>query len=112
MFLSSAFKISLTTYLLLILAEVLQPGFVSNYFSAHWLLLIVVLLFLSLIYRGERLVFRSGVAWGLTLVVAVIACVVTWRLGAPLQELRSLMSLVAFVLPFVLKGTLEKDIDR
>ena len=100
MYLKSAFFISLVTYLLLILAEAIQPGFVSNYFSAHWLLLVALGLFILLVVRGETFRSHRMVEWVLAILVALIFGVVTWRLGEPLEELRFLMVLVAAMLPF------------
>lgn len=100
MYLKSAFVISFVTYLLLILAEVLQPGFVSNYFSAHWLLLIALGLFVALVHQQVSFFEYPILGWSLSAFVALIFAVVTWRLGTSLGELRLLLVLVAIVLPF------------
>ena len=100
MYLKSAFIVSLATYLLLILAEVLQPGFVSNYFSAHWLLLIALGLFVLLVHQRVSFSEAPWTGWSLTSFVALVFAMVTWRLGTSLGELRFLLVLVALILPF------------
>lgn len=109
MYLRSAFLITFTTYLLLILVEVFEPGFVSNYFSAHWLLLVALVLFVWMIHRGDKLEIRLRMIWSATVMVALIFAVVTWRLGGPLNELRPLLTFVALALPFAVTKLLTFD---
>ncbi|HBL39902.1 TPA: hypothetical protein DDZ10_04535 [Candidatus Uhrbacteria bacterium] len=107
MLLRSAFLITLTTYLLLILAESLKPGFVSNYFSAHWLLLVSLVLFAGTVHRGKSLEISPWLGWVLTTVVAIVAGVVTWNLGEPLGSLRPILTLLALALPFTIHRILD-----
>lgn len=110
MYLRFAFLTTLTTYLLLILSEALQPGFVSHYFSAHWLLLFSLILFVLIVHRDENIEMRPWFGWIITTFVAFIFLVVTWRLGEPLNELRPLLTLVAFALPFAVIRSLSSHI--
>ncbi|MDA1038627.1 MAG: hypothetical protein O2877_02985 [bacterium] len=109
MYIKSAFSISLATYVLLILAESFQPGFVSNYFSAHWLLLIALVLFIFLLRTDTSWKTFPTLEWLMTFVLAMVFAVVTWKIGRPLEELRILITLIVFALPFALLSTVKKS---
>lgn len=109
MYLRFAFLASFITYLLLVLSEVLQPGFVSHYFSAHWLLLFSLILFALIVHRDENIEMRPWFGWIITTFVAFVFAVVTWRLGEPLNELRPLLTLIALALPFAMFRTLDRS---
>ncbi len=108
MYLKSAFSIGLATYVLLILAESFQPGFVSNYFSAHWLLLLVLVLFIFLLQKDTSWKTSPVLERVMVFVLAGVFAVVTWKMGRPLEELRILITLVVFALPFALSKTLRE----
>ena len=107
MYLKSAFVISLATYVLLIMFEVVQPGLVSNYFSAHWLLLISLLLFVVMFARDYDIGSHKALEWVVVSILALIFAVATWSMGRPLEELRILITLIAATLPFCLFSSLK-----
>lgn len=109
MYLKSAFVISFVAYVLLILLEVIQHGFVSNYFSAHWLLLVSAILFAIMVCKKQDIFSRGALEWIFALTCALIFAVVTWSLGRQLEELRVLLTFVGFVLPFCVLLSLKES---
>lgn len=98
------FLTSISSFLVFLIADLLRPGFVSNYFSVHWILLVVVGsgLWWALGERhGEnRPVFQILVAFCLGMALATVA----WRIGEGFGEYVFLVVVVAFLTPqFILQ---------
>ncbi|KKW45028.1 MAG: hypothetical protein UY95_C0009G0009 [Parcubacteria group bacterium GW2011_GWA2_56_7] len=95
----SAFHILFAGYVAFVLLDAMRPGFVSNVFSIHWLLGIVVVLFGLLLVSDTY--WEDSPRWVLWLgvVAGVFAAVATWNLATSLSDLRFIFVLVVFFLP-------------
>lgn len=102
MIFATTFRITLATYLLLLVAEALHPGFVSNVISAHWILLLSLFAFAGALFRGESLHSKDASITAVMILAALVGGVVTWTFGVGLGAWRPLLSLVAILLPFAI----------
>ena len=93
------FLTSISSFLVFLIADLLRPGFVSNYFSVHWILLVAVGsgLWWAIGKRNgeDRPVFQIVVAFFLGMALAMVA----WRIGEGFGEYIFLVVVVAFLTP-------------
>jgi len=93
--------LSLTTYVIFWSADVIQPGFVSRYFSVH------IFLFSAIIFGAWwSWMMEDYVEWPwlhvlVALTFGVVGAMLTWGLTEDLGVYRLLVSLIAGVTPVV-----------
>ncbi len=103
------FLTSISSFLVFLVSDLLRPGFVSNYFSVHWVLLVAVGsgLWWSL-GKGDgqnRPVLQIVVAFCLGLALATVA----WRIGEGFGEYIFLVVAVAFFVPWLILQLLRSS---
>ena len=110
MYLASAYIISAATYLFLLLLDALRPGFVSYQFSAHWLLLLVILL--AALLSARQYVFASHVRVERIIVVcaSIVVAGATWFYGRSLGDAWLLLVLLSAAIPPLIYHTLKSDL--
>lgn len=104
----TGFLVSLASYVIFWLADVVQPGFVSRYFSVHVFLLgsvVFGLLWASVLEEyASRPIFQVAVALFCGLVLAVL----TWSLAQDLDVYRVPLALVSLFTPTILYALVRK----
>ncbi|MEK9130714.1 MAG: hypothetical protein AAB429_01210 [Patescibacteria group bacterium] len=113
----TAYIVSAVSYVIFLALDWLRPGFVSNFFSPHIFLLAAIISgilwarrphtpntitnFHTPIHNFQSLfpIFLLG------LLLAIFA----WTEGRPFGDLRVLVTLVAFVVPFLVVSSLKHD---
>ncbi|MBI2485294.1 hypothetical protein HYW18_04085 [Candidatus Uhrbacteria bacterium] len=101
MYIRFAFLLSIAMYFLLVFLDVTFPGLVSNYLSAHWLLLIGLALYIVLAAKGIPIERHAGVERGIVVLFGFGATIVTWNLGRPLEEYRILFTFLSALIPYI-----------
>jgi hypothetical protein len=100
--LRTGFLVSIISYLIFWLADVVQPGFVSRYFSVHLFLLASTVfgVLWSMVLREyeQRPLMHSVVA----LTFGVFLCVLTWSLAQDLDVYLVPLVVIAFLTPAIL----------
>ncbi len=103
----TGFLVSLTAYLVFLLADFARPGFVSNYMSVHWWLFAVIIFVFVWSARLEEVRDHPVVQWLVSVMAGIIAAIIVWKIGLKLEEFRILVTLIALILPMVLLGVLR-----
>lgn len=108
----TAYIVSCISYVVFMTLDWLRPGFVSNFFSPH-LFLLAALIFGILWSRRSS--FQSQFSLpvrqaGITIFpIAILLAIFAWTEGRPFGDLRVLVTLVAFVVPFLVVHSLKRD---
>lgn len=92
------YRVSLATYILLLVLDTLRPGFVSSSFSVH-LLLIPTLLFVVASRAASPPTPRLLVTIPLSLLLAFFV----WSYGAVFGDFRLLLALATALIPFLVR---------
>ena len=98
----TGFLVSLVSYLAFWLTDLLQPGFVSRYFSVHIFLLVAVIFGVLWSYFMEEYTERIWIHGLVMLAFGVFLSVLTWSLTKDLDVYRVLLVMLSFVSPFIL----------
>ena len=96
------FLVSLTSYIVFWLADVVQPGFVSRYFSVHIFLLATVVfgvLWSMVLEEYEQRLLIHVVA---AITLGVVLAVLTWDIAVDLEVYRVPLVLLTAVSPTIL----------
>ena len=108
----TGYVVSVGSYLFFLTLDWLRPGFVSDYLSAH-------------LFLGAAFIF--GILWArkattpgggrlltvcFLLPLGLLLAVFAWKEGRPFGDLRLLVSLIAFVVPFLTYARLSFLQDR
>jgi hypothetical protein len=103
-----AFRTTGLTYLFLLLAEYLRPGFVSMVFQVHWVLLLLFVLFGMLLFtpqETEKMTRFEG------LVFACFVAVLLWGMREDFGGMTFLLILGAFALPLLMRRRLNQQAE-
>ncbi|MBI4435387.1 hypothetical protein HY630_01840 [Candidatus Uhrbacteria bacterium] len=100
--LHTGFLVSLTSYIVFWLADVVQPGFVSRYFSVHIFLLATVVFGVLWSMVLEEYEQRPLVHVALAITLGVVLAVLTWGLADDLGVYRVPLVLFAAIAPILL----------
>lgn len=93
---------SLMSYLVFWLADVVQPGFVSRYFSVHLFLLTGVVFGSVWAWVLEEYTSRPLLAVAFAILCGLLLAVFTWRLAGDLGVYRVPLVLVSAGVPTIL----------
>jgi len=95
----TSFLVSLLSYLLFWLADIIQPGFVSRYFSVHIFLFAAILSGSLWVWVMEDYVERRGVHILIALTFGLVLAMLTWGLIEDLGIYRLFLGLLLFLSP-------------
>jgi len=98
----TGFLVSLTSYIVFWLADVVQPGFVSRYFSVHIFLLATVVFGVLWSVVLEEYEQRPLVHVAAAITFGVVLAVLTWGLADDLDVYRVPLVLLTAVSPTIL----------
>ncbi|MBI4257281.1 hypothetical protein HY626_04470 [Candidatus Uhrbacteria bacterium] len=98
----TGFLVSLTSYIVFWLADVVQPGFVSRYFSVHIFLLATVVFGILWSMVLEEYEQRPLIHILLAITFGVVLAVLTWGLAADLGVYRVPLVLLTALTPMIL----------
>ena len=103
------FLTSISAFFVFAVSDMLRPGFVSNYFSVHWVLLVAVAsgLWWSLVGHGGR--DRRGVFTVVSLSAGAALSASAWRMSEGLGEYVLLVVCVAFFTPLLILQLLRSS---
>lgn len=103
----TGFLVSLVAYVVFWGADLIKPGFVSNYMTVHWFLF--ALIGFGILWSVQLKRVRDHLYWqfGIAAVVGIILAIATWKTGRNLAEFRILVSFIALVLPTIMLGVLR-----
>lgn len=93
---------SLVSYVVFWLADVVQPGFVSRYFSVHIFLLASVVFGLLWALVLEEYTSRPMLQVASALFCGLLLAVLTWSLAQDLDVYRVPLVLISFITPTIL----------
>tara|TARA_Y100000031_G_C8113545_1_gene334692 strand:+ start:152 stop:487 length:336 start_codon:yes stop_codon:yes gene_type:complete len=105
----TGFYVSTISYLVFLLADLIKPGFVSNYMSVHWFLLAAIVFAIWWGSRLESVRQRVSVQYAVSVLFGLIAAILVWKAGVDLEEFRILTVILAFALPSIILGVLRSD---
>ena len=100
--LRTGFLVSLTSYIVFWLADVVQPGFVSRYFSVHIFLLATVVFGILWSMVLEEYVARPLVHVVAAVAFGVLLAVLTWGLARDVDVYRIPLTILTFITPTIL----------
>jgi len=110
----TGFCVSVVSYLVFLLTDLIKPGFVSNYMSVHWFLFTAIIFTIwwsTGTHKRTTVDNRSVIYcvrnWSVASVLGVLAAILVWKAGADLEEFRILSSILAFLLPSIVLGVLR-----
>ncbi|MBI4592261.1 hypothetical protein HY733_02325 [Candidatus Uhrbacteria bacterium] len=98
----TGFLVSLASYIVFWLSDVMQPGFVSRYFSVHIFLLATVVFGVLWSIVLEEYEQRLLIHVLLAVTFGVVLAVLTWDLAADLDVYRVPVVLLTAVIPAML----------
>lgn len=97
----TGFFVSLTSYGLLWLIDLIHPGFVARFFSVHIFLLSTIVFGLWWGSVVEEYADRPRVQQGILLACGVVCAVLTWNLGEMFGGWRVIVSAIALAVPLL-----------
>jgi hypothetical protein len=103
------FYTSITSYVIFAFAEYIRPGFVSYHFSLHWFLL--PLLIGAFFWKEEIGKSNRLIATILRIVISATVFAIVWSEGAVFGDLRLVVALCAFALPWIANALLLSNSD-
>jgi hypothetical protein len=103
------FYTSLISYIVFLLAELVKPGFVTNYMSVHWFLLTTILfaVWWGSLVKAKR--SNKHVSFAVSIFLGLVLAVLVWQYGTDLAEFRILSSILALFLPPIVLGVLRSN---
>ncbi len=101
------FLVSIFSYAFFLLCEYLREGFISFVFSVH-IFLIPIIVF-GFIWSQHEVCSKCNatIIFTIKLLAGVVLMVVLWREGGVFGDLRIIMSLIGFMLPFAMANGLK-----
>lgn len=97
------YRVSLATYILLLVLDTLRPGFVSSSFSAHLFLIPTFLFALASCRATPPFKGGAGGGWSLPLLTASLLSLTVWHFGSVFGDFRLLLALAAALIPFLVR---------
>lgn len=98
----TGFLVSLTSYVVFWIVDVVQPGFVSRYFSVHIFLLASVVFGLLWASVLDEYVSRPILQVVVVTFCGLMLAVLTWNLAQNLGVYRVPLTLISLILPSIL----------
>jgi hypothetical protein len=104
----TGFLVSLSAYLLFWLSDLIQPGFVSRYFSVHIFLLTALVSGLLWSHLVNEYTDRPLIQTITTLLIGIFLAVVAWLSSEGLGGYRFPVTLIAFFTPSMVYSLMKK----
>lgn len=98
----TGFLVSLTSYVVFWLADAIQPGFVSRYFSVHVFLLAAVVFGIFWSHALQEYTSRPILHVAVAVLCGLVLCVLTWGFAQGLGVYRVPLVLISFFTPALL----------
>jgi len=98
----TGFHVSIVSYLVFWLADLLQPGFVSRYFSVHAFLLAAIIFGVLWSWCMQEYVERPWLQGVVLIAFGVFLSMITWSLTKDLEMYRLLIVLLCFFTPWII----------
>lgn len=98
----TGFLVSLISYLVFWMVDLLVPGFVSRYFSVHLFLLCAIVCGIVWSITLKEYEERAWLHQALAFLFGMLACVIVWKSGEDLGGYRFLVTAIALVIPSVI----------
>ncbi|MBT5807645.1 hypothetical protein HOI18_00010 [Candidatus Uhrbacteria bacterium] len=103
----TGFLTSLVSYITFWLFDIIQPGFVSRYFSVHIFLLGAVIFGLWWSSAMDDYIERPGIQLLFALVFGILLAVLTFALSKDMSGYRLILSLISFTIPWIVLRLLK-----
>ncbi|MCX6714646.1 MAG: hypothetical protein NTX72_02440 [Candidatus Uhrbacteria bacterium] len=103
----TGFFVSLVSYAVFWLLDLLRPGFVARFFSVHLFLLGVIVFGVWWGSVVEEYADRTRVQYAILALCGIVCAVLTWNLGMVFGGWRVIVSLVALVVPVMVLRLLK-----
>lgn len=97
----SGFLVTISTYGLLLLSDIIRPGFVSRYMSVHLLLIPAIIFGIWWSRYGEEYKEKLWIHYLLTLIFTIILSVITWRITRGSDQ-RALLTILSTITPILI----------
>lgn len=104
----TGFHVSLISYGLFWLLDVLRPGFVSRSFSVHLFLLAALIFGLWWGIQVKEFTDRPWVQLVVVGILGILFAVLTWFSGSGLGTLRVLITLISLFIPVIFWNLIRK----
>lgn len=98
----TGFLVSLASYFVFWMADLVEPGFVSRYFSVHIFLLTMLMFGVAWATVLEQYTERHWIHSVVVLVLGVVLAVLTWNLTRDLVLYRVPLALISFLTPTII----------
>lgn len=105
----TGYLVSFASFIVFFVLEWLRPGFVTHVFSVHWFLFSAVVfgvLWMRSLSSTPVTRFQAPAILGVSL-LSILFAVFAWVNGQPFEDLRLLVTLAAFMVPWVVFGLLK-----
>lgn len=103
----TGFFVSLASYGVFWLLDLLRPGFVARFFSVHLFLLGVILFGVWWGSVVQEYKDRSRIQYAVLTLCGIFCAVLTWNLGAVFGGWRAIVSAVALIIPVMILRLLK-----
>ncbi len=97
----TAFLTGSVTYVALLLAELIRPGFVVSTLSPHWLLLVVIIAAFAWT-RTDNEQKVGLIRYPILAFLSITLAIIIWKTGESLTDMRIIITLIALLLPWTL----------
>ena len=105
----TGFLVSLASYLVFWLTDLIQPGFVSRYFSVHIFLLAMFIFGVVWASVMKQYTDRPWVHTPVVMVFGIVLAILTWSLATELEVYRVPLVLIAFCTPSILYVLIKNE---
>jgi hypothetical protein len=103
----TGFLTSLVAYVVFWLVDLMEPGFVSRYFSVHIFLLTSLLFGLSWSSAMDEYIERPLVQLVLALIFGILLAVLTWGVAEGMDGNRLIVTIIALFVPWLVLRLLK-----
>lgn len=103
----TGFIVSVFSYLVYFLADVIKPGFVSNYMSVHWWLLTAIVFAIIWSVTLKKTHDHPNIQFMVAGLLGIITAMIAWKTGADLAEFRILVTIIGAILPMTVLAVLR-----
>ena len=104
----TGFLVSIISYLIFFLFDLMRPGFVSRYFSIHLFLLAAVIFGICWVLQMKESKERAWLQYLTSIILGIIFSVMVWKAGGSLDEYHLLIIVIEFFVPLLILSVLRK----
>jgi len=105
----TGFIVSVSAYVVYFLADVMKPGFVSNYMSVHLWLLAAIIFAIAWSTTFTKSHDHPNIQFIVSVLLGVIAAMIAWKTGEDLAEFRILVTIIGATLPMTVLAVLRSE---